>query len=447
MAQGLRGPLTLIVAPAGFGKTTVVESSIADRGLHVAWLSLDQSDNQPEHFLIYLIAALQTSDRSVGAEAWQLMAGTQPARPEAVLTSLVNDLDRTAQEMVLELDDYQFIHGQEVHEAVTFLLEHCPRNFHVLIASRSDPPLPLARLRAREQLIELRASDLRFTVSEAAEFLNGLMNLRLDAESVAMLEERTEGWIAGLQMAALSMRDRKDPRGFIEGFSGTNRFILDYLLEEILTRQPGETQRFLLYTSILDRLTSPLCDAVLTSDETREHSDNDGEPQPVLSSDKQLEYLERENLFLISLDDEHIWFRYHHLFADLLEAHLQQTQPNLIPQLHIRASAWLEKNGYILEAIQHLFSAQEMKRASELIERYGPARWLENDLSVMQMADSLPREMLIDRPKLGLYNLWCGLYARGVWPWSLERPVWPQASDRSGVDILLGTIHRAGFLP
>ena len=233
----------------------------------IAWLSLDKNDNQAERFLNYLVAALQGADHTIGSEAAQLLAASQPAPLEAVVTSLINDLDTASGEIVLVLDDYQFIKSQAVHEAVAFLLEHCPRTLHLVIASRSDPPLPLARLRARGQTVELRTADLRFTEPEAAQFLNDVMGLRLDAGSVAMLEERTEGWIAGLQMAALSMRDREDVRGFIEGFSGTNRYILDYLLEEVLAGQPPEIQRFLLDTSILERLTAPLCDAVLTNDE------------------------------------------------------------------------------------------------------------------------------------------------------------------------------------
>ncbi len=410
IAQGLRGPLTLITAPAGFGKTTLVASCVAGCGMPVAWLSLDKNDNQAGRFLNYLIAALQEADNRIGSEAAQLMAGIQQAPPEAVLTSLINDLDAASREMVLVLDDYQFISSQACMTEVAFLLEHCPNTFHLVIATRSDPPLPLARLRARGQMVELRAADLRFTEPEAAQFLNDVMGLHLDAGSVAVLEERTEGWIAGLQMAALSMRDRKDVHGFIEGFSGTNRYILDYLLEEVLASQPPEIQHFLLYTSILERLTAPLCDALLANDERPEPGDEDGEPHSGSPSLRQsasvLEYLERENLFLVSLDDERIWFRYHHLFADLLRARLQQAQPDLVPLLHIRASAWLEQNGFISEAIQHLFAAHEIDRAADLIERYGPARWAESDPSVVQMADSLPPEMLIARPKIGLYQAW-----------------------------------------
>jgi LuxR family maltose regulon positive regulatory protein len=407
---GLQAPLTLVIAPAGFGKTTLVAASIASSRMQIAWLSLDQNDNQAGRFLTYLIAALQGVDHHIGGEAAQLIAGMQPAPPEAVLTSLVNDLDAAGGEMVLVLDDYQYINSPEVHAAVGFFLEHCPHSFHLLIATRSDPPLPLARLRARGQMVELRTADLRFSDPEAAQFLNDVMGLGLDIGSVAMLEGRTEGWVAGLQMAALSMRDHEHIRGFIEGFSGTNRHILDYLLEEVLAGQPPEIQRFLLYTSIVERLTAPLGDALLESGET---SGVDADPGGALtgassaqSSFAILEYLERENLFLVSLDDERTWFRYHHLFADLLRARLHQAQPDLVHRLHLRASEWLEQNGYISEAIQHLLADHAQGQAADLIERYGPARWGENDISVIQMADSLPPEILGSRPRLGLHQVW-----------------------------------------
>ncbi|MEW6402168.1 MAG: LuxR C-terminal-related transcriptional regulator [Chloroflexota bacterium] len=397
IAEGLRGPLTLVIAPAGFGKTNLTVPCVAECGIPVAWLSLDKNDNQVGRFLSYLIAALQEADSTLGSEAAQLMAASQQALPEAILTSLVNDLYSASGEIILVLDDYQLISSQAVHEKVAFLLEHQPSTLHLVIATRSDPPLPLARLRARGQTVELRADDLRFTEFEAAQFLNDFMGLQLEAGLVVTLEERTEGWIAGLQMAALSMRDREDVRGFIDGFSGTNRYILDYLLEEVLARESNEFQEFLLQTAILDRLCGPLCDAVIGHQPERVGA-------PV--SQRMLESLERRGLFVIPLDDNCCWYRYHHLFADLLQSQLRQSRPDLIPTLHIRAYAWLEEKGFITEAIQHLLSAQEMDRAADLIERYGPARWAESDRSVLQMADGLPPEMLISRPKIGLYQAW-----------------------------------------
>ncbi len=419
VALGLRGPLTLVTAPAGFGKTTLAASCVAGCGMPVAWLSLDKDDNRADRFLTYLIAALQGADSRVGGEAAQLMAGMPPAPPEAVLASLVNDLDGAVAEMVLVLDDYQFISSQAVHDEMAFLLEHFPNTLHLVIASRSDPPLPIARLRARGQVVELRSADLSFTQPEAAQFLNDVMGLSLDAEMVATLEERTEGWVAGLQMAALSMRDRKDVFGFIEGFSGTNRYILDYLLEEVLASQPPEIQRFLVSTSILERLTAPLCDFIIESRESRVESSDESRlstlysrfstlysPLSTLHSRPILDYLEKANLFLIPLDDERTWYRYHHLFADLLRARLQQTDAASLPGLHQRASAWLEQNGLIPEAVYHLLAAHEEDQAAGLIERYTPAHWANSDLSVIQMADSLPPEMLLTRPKIGVYQVW-----------------------------------------
>lgn len=374
IVEGLRGPLTLITAPAGFGKTTLVASCIANSGMPVAWLSLDKDDNLTVRFLRYLVAALKEADHTIANEAAQLVAAAQQAPPEAVLTSLINDLDTTGREIVLVLDDYQFIKSQAVHDAVAFLLKHCPRTFHLVIASRSDPPLPLARLRARGQAVELRTADLSFTEPETAQFLNDVMGLRLDAGSVAVLNGRTEGWIAGLQMAALSMRDRKDVLGFIEGFSGTNRYILDYLLEEVLTSQPPEIQRFLLCTSILERLTAPLCDAVLANNEGSKRA---GDDRPAGSeslfagqSTSILEYLERANLFLVPLDEKRTWYRYHHLFADLLRARINQLGPGRVTRLLSRAAEWCEQDGQVADAVSYALAAQDYGRASGLIARY-----------------------------------------------------------------------------
>lgn len=399
IAQGLCGPLTLVIAPAGFGKTTLVAASLEGWRMPVAWLSLDKDDNQMGRFLTYLLAALQDIDSRIGKEAVQLMAGMQPASPQAVLTRVINDLDQTRAEMVLVLDDYQFISSTAVHQAMEFLIEHCPGTLHLLIASRSDPALPLSRLRARGQMVELRTADLRFTTREAEQFLNQVMGLSIDERSVALLEERTEGWVAGLQMAALSLREHKDAARFIQDFSGTNRHILDYLMEEVLAGQSPEIQRFLLYTSILNRLTAPLCDAILKDD--MEEIPISHAPSAI-----NLEYLGREQLFLVALDDERTWFRYHHLFQDLLKARLQQDQASKIPFLHMRASGWLEQHGFVPEAIQHIIAAHELEQAADLIERYGPERWAEGDASIVQMADRLPPEMLITRPKIGLYQTW-----------------------------------------
>lgn len=354
IAQGLCGPLTLIVAPAGYGKTTLIASCIVDSGCLAAWLSLDKDDNGNGRFLNYLVAALQETDQMIGSEAAQLLKASRQLPPELILTSLVNDLDATGREICLVLDDYHFINSPSVHTAVTFLLEHCPTTCHLVIASRSDPPLPLGRLRARSQMVELRAADLSFTGPEAAQFLNELMGLNLDADAVAVLAARTEGWITGLQMAALTMRGREDVSGFIESFSGTNRHILDYLLEEVLAHEPQEIQDFLLQTAVLNRLAGPLCDAVTGGS----------------GGQAMLEKLEKRSLFVVSLDDERRWYRYQHLFADLLQARLQQLGAGQVARLLARAAAWCEQDGQAAEAINYALAAQDFEQAANLVAKY-----------------------------------------------------------------------------
>ncbi|HET9911453.1 MAG TPA: LuxR C-terminal-related transcriptional regulator [Anaerolineales bacterium] len=408
--QGLRGPLTLVIAPAGFGKTTLVTSCIAVCGMPVAWLSLDQDDNEPERFLSYMLAALQEVDNVIGCEATQLMASPMQTPLQLVLTNLINDLDIANRELALVLDDYHFINNQVVHNQVAFLLEHCPKRFHLVLATRSDPPLPLARLRARGQTVELRPADLSFTGLESAQFLNEVMGLRLDAGSVAVLRSRTEGWIAGLQMAALSMQDREDVTGFIEGFSGTNRYILDYLLEEVLAGQSPEIQRFLLYTSILERLTAPLCDAVLSNEEGAMQEGNDrstgSESFLLCGSASILEYLERANLFLVPLDDERTWYRYHHLFADLLRTQLQKLLgAQGVTGLHLRAAAWHEQNGSLLEAIHHASMASDDERVERLIlQDYMDLVSRGEMASLRFWKGRLSKELVYSRPRLCIYE-------------------------------------------
>ncbi len=395
--QGLRGPLTLVIAPAGFGKTTLVASCVASYDMPVAWLSLDKDDNQAGRFLVYLVEALRSADPSLGREAAQFMAGMQPAPPEAVLTSLINDLDAAAVEMVLVLDDYQFLSSQAVHDQAAFLLEHCPQTLHLVIATRSDPKLPLARLRARGLTVELRTDDLSFTQPEAARFLNDVMGLSLDARAVAILEERTEGWAAGLQMAALSMRDRKDVDGFIQGFSGTNRHILDYLVEEVLAREPEEVQAFLLQTAILNRLSGPLCDAVTGTTNGQE----------------MLEKLERRNLFVVPLDDERRWYRYHHLFADLLQARLHLVRPDPVKRLLARAAEWCDRDGQSAEAVRYALAAGDFSMAASFIDKYwSPLANTGEIETVWSWLDALPEEVVKKSASLGTAYCWV-LWLRG----------------------------------
>ncbi|MDY6878346.1 MAG: LuxR C-terminal-related transcriptional regulator [Chloroflexota bacterium] len=388
---GLHRRLTLISAPAGSGKTTLVASCIANSGMPVAWLSLDKDDNLAGRFLSYLVAALQQAGNTIGSEAPQLVAASQQAPPEAVLTSLINELDSANTEIALVLDDYQFINSQAVHEEVAFLLEHCPKTFHLVIATRSDPPLPLALLRARGHMVELRAADLRFTDPEAAQFLNDVMGLGLDAGSVAALEERTEGWIAGLQMAALSMRGRKDVDILIRAFAGTHRFIMDYLLEEVLAREPEEVQAFLLQTAILTRLAGPLCDAVTDASGGQE----------------MLERLERRNLFVVPLDDDRRWYRYHHLFADLLQARLYQSGPDRVARLLSRAVEWCEGDGQIAEAVGYALAAQDYRRAADLIARYWHHTANKGEIeTVWSWLEALPEDTVRNSAPLGLAYCW-----------------------------------------
>ena len=310
--NGLNGKLTLISAPAGFGKTTLVSEWIADCGRPVAWVSLDERDDDPSRFLTYLIAALQTIDENIGRG---MMGGLQSSQAqtvptEATLTILLNEINLVPENFILILDDYHVIESKHVDNAVAFILKQLPPQMHLVIATREDPDLPLARMRAQGQLTELRAADLRFTFAEAAGFLNQVMGLNLSEDDIASLETRTEGWIAGLQLAALSLQGHKDTASFIKSFTGSHHFVLDYLVEEILEQQPESVQNFLLRSSILDRMCGPLCDAVYRD--------------PTASGQETLEYMERANLFIIPLDNERRWYRYQHLFADLLRQRLQQ---------------------------------------------------------------------------------------------------------------------------
>ncbi len=327
--EGLHGKLILVSAPAGFGKTTLVGEWVATRNQPVAWLSLDEADGEPTRFLTYLVAALQTIAPTIGETLLGALHSPQPPPLDTLLTALLNELTSLSDPSILVLDDYHVVDAQPIDHALTFLLEHLPPQMHLVITTREDPPLPLARLRARGQLTELRANDLRFTPTEAAGFFSQVMGLDLLPTQVTALETRTEGWIAGLQLAALSLQGRADVPEFVQAFAGDNRYIVDYLVEEVLQQQPAPVRNFLLQTSILERLSGPLCDAVT------EQADGKGI----------LEALERGNLFVVPLDDQRLWYRYHHLFADVLRAHLPAEQPDRVPMLHQRASAWYEQNG------------------------------------------------------------------------------------------------------
>jgi len=394
--EGMHCKLTLISASAGFGKTTLVSEWIASCGRPVAWLSLDEGDNDPSRFLSYIVAALQTIKAEIGAGLLGALQSPQPPPPEMILTALLNEITTVPDNFVLVLDDYHVIDSKPVDEALTFLLKHLPPQMHLVIATREDPHLPLARLRARGQLTELRAANLRFTPSEAAEFLNQMMGLNLSEEDIAALETRTEGWIAGLQLAALSMQGGQDATSFIRSFTGSHHFVLDYLVEEVLQQQSESIQTFLLRTSILDRLCGPLCDAVLGS--------------PSASGQEILEYLERTNLFIVPLDNERRWYRYHHLFAGFLRQRLNQSTASStedagkgVAEYHIRASVWYEDNGLEIEAFHHAAAANDIERAERIIEGKGiPLHFRGAVAAILHWLASLPKTELDARPSLGV---------------------------------------------
>jgi LuxR family maltose regulon positive regulatory protein len=379
--------LTLISAPAGFGKTTLVSEWINGCGRQVAWLSLDEGDSDPIRFLTYLVAVLQTIAPSIGAGVLSAIQSPQLPPIEAILTPLVNEINAIPDKFIFVLDDYHMLDSKAVDNALTFLVEHQPLQMHLVITTREDPNLPLARLRVRGQLTELRATDLRFTPSEAADFLNQVMDLNLSTEEVVILEGRTEGWIASLQLAALSIQGHQDVPGFIQAFAGDHQYIVDYLVEEVLKRQPESIRNFLLQTSILDRLNGPLCDVVT------------GQP----GGKARLEMLLRGNFFLIPLDDKRHWYRYHHLFADVLHMHLMTEQPDQVPALHRRASGWYEQNGLAADAILHALTGEDFERAADLIERaLTLLRRSRQDAMFFGWLKALPVELFRYRPVLSV---------------------------------------------
>ncbi len=419
---GLERKLTVVSAPAGFGKTTLLSEWLTTlapisappggepapaaprgpggTGVRAAWLALDESDNDIARFLAYFIAALRTIDPAIGQASLSILRSPQAPQAEAVLSPLINEIVDIQGHLVLVLDDYHLIEAQSIHAAVAFLLDHLPPRVQLVIATRSDPPLPLARLRARGQLTELRQTDLRFTHDEAAELLGHIghaMKIELSADSVAALTSRTEGWVAGLQMATLALQARltqtrtQDVTAFIQAFTGSNRYVLDYLAEEVFQRQPENVQAFLLQTSLLDHLTGPLCDAVTVQ----------------ADSQSTLEQLERANLFIIPLDEERRWYRYHRLFADLLRKRLYQAHPDTVSTLHRRASDWYEQNGYLTEAIDHALSAPDFERAAGLVEQVAETTLAHSEtITFLGWVDKLPDSLVCARPALCLFHAW-----------------------------------------
>ena len=391
---GLHRNLILIAAPAGFGKTTLVSEWVEGIERPTAWLSLDEGDNDPTRFLTYLVAALQTIAATLGEGVLGVLQSPQPPPTASILTALLNEITTISDHFVLVLDDYHVLDAKPIDQALTFLLDHLPPKMHLVIATREDPPLPLARLRVGGHLTELRVTDLRFTLSEAAEFLNQGMGLNLEAQDIARLSTRTEGWIAGLQLAAISLQGHEDATSFITSFTGSHHFVMDYLVEEVLGQQSESLQTFLLRTSILDRVCGSLCDAVLLDASA--------------SGQATLEYLERANLFIVPLDNERRWYRYHQLFAELLRQRLHQSTASStgdakshVTALHIRASLWYEDNGLEIEAFHHAVAANDVARAERLIEGKGiPLHFRGAVTAILDWLESLPTTVLNARPSL-----------------------------------------------
>ena len=392
--EGLQRKLTLISAPAGFGKTTLVSNWFEQIDVSRAWLSLDESDNDPAGFLTYFVAALQTVKPDIGQGTIAVLNAPQPQSPEAVVTTLINDLVTLSNPVAIVLDDYHVIQARSIHNALIYLLDHCPPQLHLIIASRDEPPFPLARLRIGNELNELRATDLAFSSDEAGSFFNEVMGLDISPENATLLDNRTEGWIAGLQVVGLSLqgRDSGDQARFIEAFTGSHRYVLDYLADEVLNRQPQHIQDFLLQTSILNRLSDSLCDAV-TGQNNSQHV---------------LEQLDAANLFLISLDNRRHWYRYHHLFQDFLRHLLQQRHPDLVPQLYHRASHWFEQYNLIDEAVEMALAGNDTSRAADLIEQTAQTViWQQGQwATLLHWLEVLPVELVNSRPRLCMIHAW-----------------------------------------
>jgi len=401
--------LGLVCAPAGFGKTTLVRIWISKlkasgSGLipGVAWLSLDENDNDPVVFWSYVILALQTCLGKIGKQSLGLLQTNSSSDVETNLAPLLNELSRINNPLILVLDDFHLIRSPVIHRSLSFLLDHCPPQFHLIVTSRTDPPFPLALMRGRGQLIEIRQKDLRFTTEDADTFLNMGMGLNLNSNEVDGLNQKTEGWIAGLQMAALSLRevassgDRKKMHDHIASFSGSNRYILDYLIDEILNQQPSEIQAFLMQTSILGRLCGPLCDALLIDADWGNFS----------GAQEVLEFLEKSNLFIVPLDDQRHWYRYHQLFADLLQKRLLQKHPDLVPELHRRAIGWYEQNNGIPQAVEHAFQIKDYDKAASLVNQIAEKLWGSGEyVTLLNWLEKLPEEKRRNYPSLSVWQV------------------------------------------
>ena len=406
LEEALNARLTLISAPAGFGKTSLLSSWLGqlDRAkLSIAWLGLDEADNDPSRFWQYFISALQTIHPDFGEATLAALNSPQSVPVELILSPLANEIAAYPEEILLILDDYHWISATPIHEGVAFLLEYLPPDTHLVIATREDPPFPLHRLRARRQLVELRADDLRFTQDEAAAFFQQVAGLHLSLDQVTTLETRTEGWIAGLQMAAISLQGQQDLHVFINTFSGSHRYIFDYLITEIFEQQPEHTQQFLLQTCILERICADVC-AALSGKLSANSTDQ---------AHTTLEYLEKINLYLLPLDDERKWYRYHSLFAEALRQRLERTQPDWMPVLHQKAARWFQREGYLSEAMTHALKGQDFELAADLVEENALTLLIRGEIfTLLGWLGQFPQVWLVKRLWLAVYLAW-GLLLSG----------------------------------
>jgi LuxR family transcriptional regulator, maltose regulon positive regulatory protein len=417
LSAGLRPDvrLTLVSASPGFGKTTLVLQWLQTVERPVAWLSLDGGDNDLVRFANYLAAALLKIGLEVSSPLQVYTGAPYALKPDVLLAGLLNEVSAAARPFVLVLDDYFNIETQSIHDAVAFLIEHQPPHMHLVITTRKDPPLPLSRLRARRQVNELRTADLRFTSEESAALLRSSPDLNLSEEDIAAIEQRTEGWVAALHLVALSLRGRSDPAAYIRSFSGEDRHLLDYLVEEVLHQQSPEVQAFMLQTSILEQLTTGLCDYLVTGKMTGESMEEDGSSAPPLSASLHhasdlLQHLERSNLFLIPQDSNRKWYRYHRLFGDFLRVLLKDQMPDIVPSLHRRAASWYEQNGWTSEAIRHALAGQDYDRAVRLIAANWSVFFARGEVATLaDWTAALPSQVIQKDPELLIIQAWSHL--------------------------------------
>ena len=382
-------PCALIIAPAGSGKTTLLSQWIHERNIPATWVSLDKEDNDPTRFWTYVCAAIQSLDVKLAQKAFQLLQSPQPPSDEVFLNTLLNEISVADVRLTLVLDDYHLIEAASIHRALAYFIDHIPSHMQLIISSRIDPPLPLPRLRARGDVVEIRVADLAFSDVETARFLADMMKLDLPTEAITALTTRTEGWAAGLQLAALALRGRADYKAFFQEFTGGHRYIWGYFVDEVLARQPEHVQNFLLKTSILERLNGDLCDAVT------------GET----GSQEMLEVLYRDNLFTVPLDEQGVWYRYHHLFQDVLRIHLEKTYPEQLPILHQRASLWYEEEGLLDQAIDHALAMPDIKRAGDLIVNAYLPLWKQSALGTLRRwIDKLPESAFQHHADLAFWS-------------------------------------------